>query len=705
MRCSKQNLAAALLAFSLALSAVCFDVQALAQPCGRDWEWASPRPQGGDLRAVAWGAGRFVSVGAVGTIVKSTDGRSWDLVQWGAGPELNDVRFESDRFLAVGDNGAMLSSEDASAWTPLSSGVTGSLRCIAHGPPGLVVVGYDWSASQGILLTSRDGFAWQQVPSAGRTYLYSVTWADTRFVAVGADATTQASIALTSSDGVTWDKANLSLEVALTRIAYAEHLFLGVGGMGDAGLYRSQDGFNWTPVEVGSGSALSFVNVAYCNQRFVAIATLSGAANARIYSSQDGTHWTDNSPTEWTTLTAVTYGGGQYLVVGHLGMIERSEDGSLWTPSTTTLEPSVWMRAVSYGAGKYVAVGGYESGDDRGIFSGPDGRDWTLRQQDHDSAFWGVAFGGGTFMAVGGYGDVFASADGDAWTKQPFPFRAYLQGIAYGNSRFVVCQGGGATAYVTPDGVAWDSYSMPEGVSIAALVYAASTFVAVGQGPSREAAVCTSRDGRTWTLRSLGMPGRLSGVAFGAGRFVAVGYDESDETGIVAISTDGATWTIRNVSDWMLGKVAFGAGQFAAIGYPYGPILASSDGAEWAIVKNVQEGLVLGGIGYGPQGFVVVGSGSCFLRSPCSFIPAPPVVDALAKMGPPFKIRVTGNNLQYGLQVFIDGKEWPNVSWVPPRTFKLLGDKDLKRAVPKGTAKEFRFVNPDGGESTFVWHW
>ncbi len=43
--------------------------------------------------------------------------------------------------------------------------------------------------------------------------------------------------------------------------------------------------------------------------------------------------------------------------------------------------------------------------------------------------------------------------------------------------------------------------------------------------------------------------------------------------------------------------------------------------------------------------------------------------------------------------------------WKNTAKIQLTGGASLKLAVPKGTAKTFRFVNPDGGEASQTWGW
>jgi hypothetical protein len=83
----------------------------------------------------------------------------------------------------------------------------------------------------------------------------------------------------------------------------------------------------------------------------------------------------------------------------------------------------------------------------------------------------------------------------------------------------------------------------------------------------------------------------------------------------------------------------------------------------------------------------------------------PPVITLMKKVAPPFKIAVTGANLQNGVRVFIDGVEWSGVVWKKAEKVQLVGGASLKAVVPKGVSKIFRFVNPDGGEASVSWSW
>jgi len=84
-------------------------------------------------------------------------------------------------------------------------------------------------------------------------------------------------------------------------------------------------------------------------------------------------------------------------------------------------------------------------------------------------------------------------------------------------------------------------------------------------------------------------------------------------------------------------------------------------------------------------------------------VAAPPVIALLKKVAPPFKIVVTGSNLQSGIRVFINGGEWSSVTYKNSTKIQLKGGASLKTVVPKGVPTTFRFLNPDGGEATTTW--
>ncbi len=83
---------------------------------------------------------------------------------------------------------------------------------------------------------------------------------------------------------------------------------------------------------------------------------------------------------------------------------------------------------------------------------------------------------------------------------------------------------------------------------------------------------------------------------------------------------------------------------------------------------------------------------------------APPVVNLVKKVSPPFKLVVTGSNLQDGIKAYINGTQWSGVVWKKTSKIQLTGS-GLKTAVPKGATTHLLFVNPDGGQAAYDFSW
>jgi|GEM_PF-537735 len=678
-----------------------------AQACGEDWRWADPLPQGNTLNAVAWGNRTFVAAGECGALITSKNGANWTI------PPRRDLNgfytacFDGRRFLVGGEAGTILSSTDGNEWTDVPSGTSVSIHSIAYGPPGYVAAGYDWDSypPPNILLTSHDGQSWQPRLEGFEGWFRSAIWAGSRFVVLGTDLTGAETILLTSADGSEWSQTILDPSINLFSIAYGNEGFVAAGAPGDpfdpSILYVSQDAIHWTIVDPGLSFPASVASVVFTSEEFLIVGDGTEYSVSLIATSPDGVTWTDRSIQTSRGLKQVTSGGSHYVAVGLTGTVLVSDYSILWSEVSHWLNSDTLLWAAAYGAGRYVAVGGWEDGDPRRIFSSSDAVNWEVNYSDLGSALWGVTYGAGTFVAVGGYGEVFTSLDGISWACQA-GFKSYFGDVAYGNSRFVITQYGGSIVWTSPDGLSWTQEPAIGGnSSINAITYAASSFVAVGyNNVTLEALALTSRDGKAWSRHETHVPGRLKDVAFGNGRFVAVGEDQDEEGAIVLTSSDGLTWTEQAADLCDLITVVFGGGRFVALSWCWPTLVATSlDGATWT-VQRAFEGL-LSGLCYGNGRYVAVGD--AMIWGPCDWVPDPIVISGVSKKAPPFSLTLTGSNLQYGMQVFINGREWPKVQWNPPISLTLKGGATLKAQFQKGIPTDILLKNPDGGELSLTW--
>jgi len=266
-----------------------------------------------------------------------------------------------------------------------------------------------------------------------------------------------------------------------------------------------------------------------------------------------------------------------------------------------------YLYGVTYGKGTFVAVGG--DGSNGIIVTSFDGATWTAISGTF-LQLNAVAYGNGTFVAVGDHGTILISSDGETWIERTSYSGTTddLHAIAYGNGTFVVLSDSD-TILISSDGYTWKAktftlkgctlfcfYDIPHEI-----YYGKGKFVSPSAGFTY---IYTSPDGVTWTKRNSGTSYGLYGVVYGNGTFVAVG-----DYGIVVTSPDGVTWTERNSgtnSDFY--AVAYGNGTFVAVGPDWlnAVMFTSSDGVVWTVRAPASSYSALYGVTYGNSTFVAV---------------------------------------------------------------------------------------------------
>lgn len=123
------------------------------------------------------------------------------------------------------------------------------------------------------------------------------------------------------------------------------------------------------------------------------------------------------------------------------GRILDSEDGLSWT------QQSIYEHRlfdITYGNDLFVAVG------DGAIFTSSDGIAWTQVSSAKENFLVEVAYGSGTFVAVGLNGNKLSSSDGITWTRRLAGTNISLSGAAYGKGSFVVVGSGGTILQSDP---------------------------------------------------------------------------------------------------------------------------------------------------------------------------------------------------------------------------------------------------------------
>jgi hypothetical protein len=251
----------------------------------------------------------------------------------------------------------------------------------------------------------------------------------------------------------------------------------------------------------------------------------------RRVSSKDGITWTGDvedvpkgGDDEWL-LRDVGYGGGSFVSVGwHVKTAPFSASAIAWTDAG---KMGQWLGGIAYGKGKWVAAGGWG----RRAYS-TDGKTWKDGGDGGlHGAFRGLAFGGATsgegrWVAVGDGGRRSTSLDGVAWEEGTGDSASGLGEVAYGGGTFVAI--GGKTVLRSSDGKTWKSSTVA--VDLDSVAWDGARFVAIGSGKA-----LASTDGASWSELGSGPSGAL---AWGNGAFVATAWG-----GAVFRSTDGKSWT------------------------------------------------------------------------------------------------------------------------------------------------------------------
>ncbi len=261
-----------------------------------------------DLYNITYDGGKFVAVGADGSITTSTDGITWTSQTLTGGGLFYGVTYGNGTFVASGQGGAVVTSTDGSSWTSRTTPTSAMLYCAAYGNGTFVVVGMG-----GTVISSNDGVTWTKQTSDTTKDLYGVAYGNNRFVVVGT-----AGLLLTSPDGATWTSHDgLSANTNwLDQLTWSGSLFVAAGQAGT--IVTSPDGTTWTART--SGAICDYYCVAYGTGGFVAV-----GAGGCISTSTDGATWVSRPSGVSNYLRGVTWGLNTCIASGFSGIILRSD--------------------------------------------------------------------------------------------------------------------------------------------------------------------------------------------------------------------------------------------------------------------------------------------------------------------------------------------------------------------------------------------
>ena len=226
-------------------------------------------------------------------------------------------------------------------------------------------------------------------------------------------------------------------------------------------------------------------------------------------------------------------------------------------------------------------------------FSSDGGKSWSYADNQFSGAWWGTAYGNGTFVMVSTGAQAYSVDNGFTWKYVPSSLTGGWSTVTYANGRFVMA--GGASQAYSLDGITWT----PASTTVSSLWYGSSygtgTFVITGSASQ----AYSTNNGQNWTSVASPLSGNWFGIAYGNSKFAMVGI------GGQAYSTTGQSWT--PVSSPISGAwygVTFGAGKFVMVGS--GNQAYSTDAQTWTPVTSPLPGN-WNDVTYGDGVFVMVG--------------------------------------------------------------------------------------------------
>ncbi|MBI5772005.1 MAG: immunoglobulin domain-containing protein [Verrucomicrobia bacterium] len=566
-----------------------------------DWTPRFPGPQNNPLLSVSYLNGRFVALGARGTVLTSTDGQAWTVSRLGVSETNPSLAYGNGTYVATFQSASVFTSTDAVNWTRRAPNLGSDGRQFSSNPNALTFGGGRFVAvgTLGLVVSSTDGVNWTVAPTATGDALSSVAYGAGKFVALGTSGRT-----ITSTDGVTWSPGPV-LPESVTHLAFGSGLF--VAAQSSNYLYTSPDGVAWTRRTLPTTSSVRTVQ--FTGAGF--LAPLTSTAPGEYVVSTDGLAWTKRQLNFnlAATANAMTFGAGRYVIAGNSpDTLFSSADGTTWTRAGFSSFFNFLAAAASPTIAVAVGTGG--------SYSSTDGTTWASRASGTSNQLNDVAFGAGKFVAVGTSGVVLTSADGSIWAIGTSGTTNQLRGVTFVNDRFIAA-GDAGTLLASTDGLAWTALTSGTAQNLYRAAFGGGTYVVTGASGT----VLTSTNGTAWTLRSTTITSAIQDIVFGNGLFVI-----SPASHVLHTSPDGITWTARvNPLSYGTTWLAYAGGKFYAGSVLTLNFLTSTDGLTWTMAQHGSANSLTDLVSFGGTLFAVGNAGTILSAPPGPAITTQPV--------------------------------------------------------------------------------
>ena len=487
------------------------------------------------------------------------------------------------------------------------------------------------SITTNLLLYSYDGINWSTAnfPTSGSWY--KVAYGDNRYTAIREGSNKAAY----SYDGINWNDATLPSSLNWRNLQYGKGKFVTIAGatnllVPDNHAAYSYDGKTWNSTTLTTGLSVTYLDLTYGNDKFVAVGR-SDYTTTPISYSTDGINWstatatassyTTNSPNLSTYLwQSVVYGGDKFLALGYKYenvtytyeyVYAYSYDGITWSMGRTyDIQNTTWRNfySLTYGNGMFFA----KDFSNTGYIYSYDGINWTNVSSGAYNQAWSCAYGKDKFIMA------TVGTSHTPWYYIPPPKNTNILrklnpivnsnwttitqltssviwcDMTYGNGKFATVARSTSTprqpsnvyAYST-DGINWTQSTLPISISGRSIKYLKDRFFICNGNTNNK--LLYSYDCINWNQATLTQSTSWSDISYNGNIFVII----NTFLNIFNYSYDGITWYTSNPvgsTDIYWYQVTFGnvngKNIFVAVGPSsnIGPTQASAysyDGITW----------------------------------------------------------------------------------------------------------------------------
>lgn len=457
----------------------------------------------------------FITVGSVGVIELSNDGKIWEYsYNTASNTDMNKIILFNGTYVVGGFTGTLFVSNDRFLTrTEHQLGVSSTDRTVngmAAGSNKLVIVTNKWIYDTTNVNVS--SIVWNTSQYGGYTYKDVVCFLG-NFVAITSDANV---ILYSTDNAVTWNTYGTTAPTNKIKILNAAQGGAFIVFLNDGTYLYSFYGNDWHQVNLGN----NLYDISLCNFLFVGV-----GQGGVIYSSDDFAALVQRTSPTTTDLTQVAYGENTCIATGENGVLIRSSDGINWTLGNSNVTSTINKLLFANGNFFFTTLN-YVYGD-----TVP--RSWVLQNSGTTKGLIKVIYGNNIYVAVGYDGTLITSSDGENWTSQSAGTSTFKD-IIYANNIFVAI-GDSNTIRTSTNGITWTARS--GGVTYMwKIIYGKDAFFIVDDTNGN---ILRSVDGITWTNVSPSSADGIGSITYNSSydRYIAVG------NGIMKYSTDGINWT------------------------------------------------------------------------------------------------------------------------------------------------------------------